>query len=237
MALLPDPTTAASEPSSVKNRLTGSRRRGPGINRHRSRTVSKTSLRGRHRVQAHPGRCRARASETSRKTRIRRTFRAVCEAQHAAANKRLKVLPPRRTPFEGGQGGPGGPGLSRGGSGRKNQEKRSGTVWLPTAQQHPGFCAGGSSRPNGSGYPLSVPAVAHPPPPDIKVLEGEKGQVSNTPIRVGGYICMYIYIYTDICICCCCLHHVTHMYMTLFHYLDLDLHMFTHIATHAQFNL
>ena len=48
MALLPDPTTAASERSSVKNRLTGSRRRGSGINRHRSRTVSKTSLRGRH---------------------------------------------------------------------------------------------------------------------------------------------------------------------------------------------
>ena len=55
MALLPDPTTAASERSSIKNRLTGSRRRGSGINRHRSRTVSKTSLRGRHRVQAHPG--------------------------------------------------------------------------------------------------------------------------------------------------------------------------------------
>ena len=55
MALLPDPTTAASERSSVKNRLTGSRRRGSGKNRHRSRTVSKTSLRGRHRVQAHPG--------------------------------------------------------------------------------------------------------------------------------------------------------------------------------------
>ena len=55
MALLPDPTTAASELSSVKNRLTGSRRRGSGINRHRPRTVSKTSLRGRHRVQAHPG--------------------------------------------------------------------------------------------------------------------------------------------------------------------------------------
>ena len=50
MALLPDPTTAASERSSVKNRLTGSRRRGSGTNRHRSRTFSKTSLRG---VQAH----------------------------------------------------------------------------------------------------------------------------------------------------------------------------------------
>ena len=42
-----DPTTAASERSSVKKRLIGSRRRGSGIkNRHRSRTVSKTSLRG-----------------------------------------------------------------------------------------------------------------------------------------------------------------------------------------------
>ena len=78
MALLPDPTTAASERSSVKNRLTGSRRCGSGINRHRSRTVSKTSLRGRHRVQAHPGGgCRARASATSRKTqKIRQTFRS-----------------------------------------------------------------------------------------------------------------------------------------------------------------
>ena len=53
MALLPDPTTAASECASVKNRLTGSRRRGSGRkNRHRSRTVSKTSLRGARRMRA-----------------------------------------------------------------------------------------------------------------------------------------------------------------------------------------
>ena len=53
MALLPDPTTAASERSSVKNRLTGSRRRGSGRkNRHRSRTVSKRSLRGARRMRA-----------------------------------------------------------------------------------------------------------------------------------------------------------------------------------------
>ena len=78
MALLPDPTTAASEPSSVKNRLTGSRRRGSGINRRRSRTVSKTSLRGRHRVQAHPGGVQGQSlSATSRKTRkMRQTFRS-----------------------------------------------------------------------------------------------------------------------------------------------------------------
>ena len=74
----PDPTTAASERSSVKNRLTGSRRRGSGINRHRSRTVSKTSLRGMQAqgAGASKGGCRARASATSRKTRrIRQTFR------------------------------------------------------------------------------------------------------------------------------------------------------------------
>ena len=58
--------------------------------------------------------------------------------------------------------GPGGVGVSGGGPGgqkkaaqsTKKPEKRSGTVWL-----------GGSSRPNGSGYPLSVPAVPHPPSP------------------------------------------------------------------------
>ena len=80
MALLPDPTTAASERSSVKNRLTGSRRRGSGINRHRSRTVSKTSLRGTgcRRIQ---GGCRARASATSRKTRkLDKRSGAVCQA-------------------------------------------------------------------------------------------------------------------------------------------------------------
>ena len=79
MALFPDPTTAASERSSVKNRLTGSRRRGSGINRHRSRTVSKTSLRGLQAqgAGASKGGCRARASATSRKTRkIRQTFRS-----------------------------------------------------------------------------------------------------------------------------------------------------------------
>ena len=50
-----DPTTAASERSSIKNRR--SRRRGSGMNRHRSRTVSKRSLRGaRHmRVQGVQG--------------------------------------------------------------------------------------------------------------------------------------------------------------------------------------
>ena len=78
MALLPDPTTAASERSSIKSRLTGSRRRGSGINRHRSRTVSKTSLRGRHRVQAHPrGGAGPEPLQPAVKTRkIRQTFRS-----------------------------------------------------------------------------------------------------------------------------------------------------------------
>ena len=46
MTLLPDATTAASERSSLKNRPTGSRRRGSGIkrgsgiNRHRSKKTS-----------------------------------------------------------------------------------------------------------------------------------------------------------------------------------------------------
>ena len=65
----------------------------------------------------------------------------------------------------------------------KNPEKRSGTVWLAYYAATSRICAGGSSKPNGSGYPLSVPAV---------VLGGGKGEVkppvSNTPPRVGGSI-------------------------------------------------
>ena len=59
-------------------------------------------------------------------------------------------------------GGPRGGGGVQAGPRAENtkKEKRSTTVWLATMQQHPGFCAGGSSRPNGSGYPLSVLAVA-----------------------------------------------------------------------------
>ena len=44
----------------------------------------------------------------------------------------------------------------------KKPEKRSGTE--PTAQQHPAFCAGGSSRPNGSGetpFRCLLPSVQH----------------------------------------------------------------------------
>ena len=44
--MLSDPIIAASEYSSIKNRLIGSRRGGSGINRPRSRIFSKTSLRG-----------------------------------------------------------------------------------------------------------------------------------------------------------------------------------------------
>ena len=78
MALLPDPTKAASERSSVKNRLKGSRRRASGINRHRSGTVSKTSLRGRHRVQAHPGKGAGPEplQPAVKHAKIRQTFRS-----------------------------------------------------------------------------------------------------------------------------------------------------------------
>ena len=61
-----------------------------------------------------------------------------------------------------------------------------GCRWLEVlaGKQRTELCAGGSSRPNGSGYPLSVPAVAHPPFP---LLERERGrlnlQVSNTPFK------------------------------------------------------
>ena len=59
--------------------------------------------------------------------------------------------------------------------------------------------AGGSSRTNGSGYPPSVPAVAHPPAPDLKVLGGGKGEVKPPKCPTQGsadiYIYMYIYIY------------------------------------------
>ena len=129
MALLPDPTTAASERSSVKNRLTGSRRRGSGINRHRSRTVSKTSLRG-------------------------------VQAQGAGASRESRAGP-------GGPGGvqavQGGPGEVRGVQGQRLQpavkhEKldKVPELYVKPITQHPGLCAGGPSRTNGSRYPLSA---------------------------------------------------------------------------------
>ena len=63
MALLPDPTTAASERSSVKNRLTGSRRRGSGI---KTGTGPEQSQNAFKRGQAHasPGGSGARMSTT-----------------------------------------------------------------------------------------------------------------------------------------------------------------------------
>ena len=127
MPLLPDPATAASERSSVKNRLTGSRRRGSGINRHRSRTFSKTSLRG-------PGtRCR----------RIQRESRGGS----------------RRS--SGVQRGPGevrgaGPETLQPAVKHEKLDKRSGLSVKPNMQLHPGLCAGGSSRTNGSRYPLGA---------------------------------------------------------------------------------
>ena len=119
MALLPDPTTAASERSSVNNRLTGSRRRGSGINRHRSRTFSETSLRG-------------------------------VQAQGAGASRE----------YRGVQAVHGGPGEVRGGAGPeplqpavKHEKFVPELSVKPITQLHPGLCAGGSSRTNGSRYP------------------------------------------------------------------------------------
>ena len=98
MALLPDPTTAASERSSVKNRLTGSRRRGSGIkNRHRSRTFSETSLsagasresRGVQAVHEGPGEVRGGAGPEPlqpavKHERLDKDSGAVCQAYYAA---------------------------------------------------------------------------------------------------------------------------------------------------------
>ena len=52
---------------------------------------------------------------------------------------------------------------------------------LRSSQQHPGFCAGGFSRPNGSGYPLSVPAVAHPLL--SRCWEGERGKLNLPSVQ------------------------------------------------------
>ena len=99
-----------------------------------------------------------------------------------------------------------------------------------TTQQHPGFCAGGSSRTNGSG-------ACHGPPPHFKVLGGGKGEVKPPKFptrqpRVGGFKCksipapilksksryIYIYIYTHVytyvCVCICsCLHLFLYMFI------------------------
>ena len=79
--------------------------------------------------------------------------------------------------------GPGGAGLCRG------SRELPGGVY--------GFCAGGSSRTNGSGYPLSVPAVAHPPC-NCKVRRGRLNlpKVSNTPPQVRRTIFHDTLLYT-----------------------------------------
>ena len=119
MALLPDPTTAASERSSVKNGLTGSRRRGSGIkNRHGSRTVSKTSLRG------------------ARRMRVQGVQGQGCP-QHESTQPGPLTLLPHQTRVR-----------HKKGTGQKN------------TKLHPGLCAGGSSRTNGSRYPPSAHAFS-----------------------------------------------------------------------------
>ena len=109
MALLPDPTTAASERSSVKNRLIGSRRRGSEFKRQAQGA----------------GASRAGAGPEPR---------PACRVVQAITPKTRKGLG-----WGGVQGGPGSPELSGGGS-----------------RHLGGKTAGGSSRPNGSGFPLSI---------------------------------------------------------------------------------
>ena len=100
-----------------------------------------------------------------------------------------------------GQVSVGGPGDAREGPGEvqrfwakntKKPEKCSGTVCLAYyTQQHPGFCAGGSSRPNGSGYPLSVPAVVHP-----LFANKKRGRLNLPSVQhatQGWRICIYIF--------------------------------------------
>ena len=64
MALLPDPTTAASERSSVKNRLAGSRRRGSGIKKQAQVQNSQQNEFKRGQAHASPGGSGARMSTT-----------------------------------------------------------------------------------------------------------------------------------------------------------------------------
>ena len=121
MALLPDPTTAASERSSVKNRLTGSRRRGSGINRHRSRTVSKTSLEA----------GTARAAGPARDPRCLGGSRASRGGSMGGAG----ALGAIKGCLGGVQGVPGGSRelqrfWAEKAKNTKKPEKRSGTVWL-----------------------------------------------------------------------------------------------------------
>ena len=162
--LLPDPTTAASERSSIKSRLTGSRRRGSGINRQRSRTVSL-------RVQGVQGQECPQHESTQpglvillpQKTRVRHK------------NRDRSKQSAKRVVQHSANGGPEQPGLSRGVQGLPGRSRAG-----PGAVQT--FAL--SEKKNGSGCPLSVPAVAHPPP-----------AISRCHPRVGGYIHLrYIYI-------------------------------------------
>ena len=163
-------------------------RRGSGINKGTDPAVSKTSLRGEAgQAQASPGDfgegCAQHESTQPltllpHKTRSKPSQQIQDLSGGQGGSRNSNVVWGRgcsfqgRGPWQSYQGMSGGGFMGfRGGSGgktRKNQKKRSGTVWLATTQQHSGFCAGGSSRPNGSVYPLSVPAVAHPLP-DFKI--------------------------------------------------------------------
>ena len=69
----------------------------------------------------------------------------------------------------------------------KKPEKRSGTVWLAYCSNIQDFVQEVPVGQIGSGYPLSVPAVAHPPP-RYQGVGGEKGEVEppKCPTRQSG---------------------------------------------------
>ena len=73
---------------------------------------------------------------------------------------------------------------------------------------------GGSSRPNGSGYPLSVPAVAHPSPPQFEGMRRGKGEDKppKCPTRHPGLADCYI-ILCYIILCCAILNYIILYYL------------------------
>ena len=170
MALLPDATTAASERSPVKKRLCGEStcpflsvlkdvhnmraliRRGSGIKKAQIQNSQQNEFkRGRGIVEAHASPGKARSQELSPCCVIKRGPNWVGV----------------------GQGGPEVLGAFGAKKTRKNQKKTFWSCMARLLQLHPGFCAGGSSRTNGSGYPLSVPDPPRPP--------GRSPTLSNTP--------------------------------------------------------
>ena len=108
--------------SSLLRSIQDSRRRGSGINRHRSRTFSKTSLRG---VQAQSAGASRESSAVQAVQGVKERSRGVQGQSSATSRKTRKI---RQT-------------------------------FRPNTHLHPGLCAGGSSRTNGSRCPSAHAAA------------------------------------------------------------------------------